>query len=189
MNGNGFEGIAVRLRPLRADDWRVSVNWRNDPRVRDYVLSYRLPVTPEMEATWVERQRTDQSRQRIVLGIEECARDALVGYAYLQDIDWIDRVAELGILLGERPCWGKGLGREAVALMLGYAFGTLDMERLWVRVAAYNGAALRLFGAMGFTREGELRNHLYFQGARHDLIVMGLLRHEWHASAGEAPNQ
>ena len=72
---------------------------------------------------------TDQSRTRLLLAIEDKADDALVGFAYLSNIDWFSRVAEFGILIGDRGRHGNGLARGALELMAGYAFDDTQSQQ------------------------------------------------------------
>jgi RimJ/RimL family protein N-acetyltransferase len=174
-----YEGARVALRPLKSSDRAVSVAWRNDPTIRDNVLGYRFPVTEEMEKHWVERVLNDQSRTRLVLAIEDRSDGRLVGFVYLSDIDWVSQVAEFGILIGERERQGKGLGREALALMARHAFHVLNLHRIFLRVPRYNRRALRLYRRFGFVEEGRLRRHVFLGRRHHDVILMGLLRHEY----------
>ena len=171
-----LEGEAARLRPLCAADCAVSVRWRNDPDIRDNILGYRFPVTEEMEGQWVDAVLKDQSRTRLVLAIEDKADGALVGFAYLNGIDWFARNAELGMLIGERSRQGRGLAKEALALIAGYAFDTLNLNKLYLRVAAFNDRALRLYRDFGFVEEGRQRQQAFVRGSYHDVVLMGLIR-------------
>ena len=169
-----LEGEVARLRPLCAADCAVSVRWRNDPDIRDNILGYRFPITEEMEAQWVDAVLKDQSRARLVLAIEDKTDGALAGFAYLNGIDWFARHAELGMLIGERSRQGKGLAKEALALVAGYAFETLNLNKLHLRVAAFNARALRLYRDFGFVEEQ--RQQAFIRGRYHDVVLMGLIR-------------
>jgi RimJ/RimL family protein N-acetyltransferase len=169
-------GKAVTLRPLRAADRATSVRWRNDPEIRDNILGYRFPITEEMEAQWVDAVLKDQSRTRLVLAIEDKADGALVGFVYLNGIDWFARNAEFGILIGDRSRQGKGLAKEALALVVGYAFDTLNLNKLYLRVVAFNERALRLYRDFGFVEEGVQRQQAFVRGRYHDVVLMGLIR-------------
>jgi diamine N-acetyltransferase len=174
-------GRVASLRPLRASDRAISVRWRNDAEIRDNVLGYRFPVTEEMEAHWVDGVLKDQSRTRVVLAIEDEADGAFVGLVYLNDIDWFVRNAEFGILIGERSRQGRGLAKDALALVANYAFGTLNLNRLYLRVVAFNKRALRLYRSFGFVEEGIQRQHAFLRGRYYDVVLMGLLRREFEA--------
>ena len=176
-----FTGRAAVLRPLRAGDRTKSVRWRNDPAIRDNVLGYRFPVTEEMEANWVEAVLKDQSRTRLILAIEDKSDRVLVGFVYLNNIDWFARTAEFGILIGEHSRQGSGLGKDALALVARYAFETLNLNKLYLRVVAFNKRALRLYRAFGFVEEGVQREHAFVSGRTHDVVLMGLLRREFQA--------
>jgi len=176
-----LEGDRIRLRPLRIEDKEKSVAWRNDPQIRDRQLGYRFPVTEEMEADWINKILRDQSGTRCILAIEEKDGGNLIGFIHLQDIDWVNRVSELGISIGDKSKHNKGFAGEAVALILAHAFGVFNFRRVWVRVAAFNATALRLFESGGFVREGVLRQHIFLDGCAHDLILLGILDTEFNS--------
>ncbi|MFE4874656.1 GNAT family N-acetyltransferase, partial [Streptomyces sp. NPDC056682] len=46
-------------------------------------------------------------------------------------------------------------------------------------VLAHNEASLALFRGLGFTEEGRLREHVFFAGRHHDLVMMGMLVNEF----------
>ncbi len=169
-------GRLAVLRPLRAADRITSVRWRNDPDIRDNVLGYRFPITEAMEADWVDAVLKDQSRTRVVLAIEDKTDAALVGFVYLNNIDWFARNAEFGILIGERNRHGKGLAKEALALVAAYAFETLNLHKLYLRVVAFNKRALALYRAFGFAEEGIQRQQAFVRGRYYDVVLMGLIR-------------
>ncbi len=93
--------VAV-LRPLRAADREKSVQWRNDPEIRDNVLGCRFPITEEMEADWVGAVLKDQSRTRLILAIEDRVDGVLVGFVYLNNIDWFARKARRNAFVQNR---------------------------------------------------------------------------------------
>jgi len=91
--------------------------------------------------------------------------------------------AELGYALG-RAHWGQGLMQEALAALLGSAFGTMGLRRLEAEVDTANGASTRLLQRLGFTKEGLLRQRWVTKGKAKDVEMYGLLRDEWLARAG-----
>jgi len=91
--------------------------------------------------------------------------------------------AELGYALG-RAHWGQGLMQEALAALLGSAFGTMGLRRLEAEVDTANGASARLLQRLGFTKEGLLRQRWVTKGKAKDVEMYGLLRDEWLARIG-----
>jgi len=66
------------------------------------------------------------------------AGGAYIGRCGLYNIDRTARHAELGIGIGDKEYWGRGYGREAVGLLLDYAFRFRNLRRVWLEVYAAN---------------------------------------------------
>jgi len=105
-----------------------------------------------------------------------------VGQCSLAQISETHRTARLGI--GDRALWGQGYGREAIGLLLEYAFRYRNLERVWLWVHGRNERAIRAYRACGFVEEGRLRRHVWSDGAYDDAVSMGVLREEWAAARG-----
>jgi len=76
---------------------------------------------------------------------------------------------------------GQGIITEAVAAVLLWAFGPLNLERLAIEAATGNAASLRVVEKLGFVREGVLREAQRIPGrrARLDLVISGLVRSDF----------
>jgi RimJ/RimL family protein N-acetyltransferase len=78
-----------------------------------------------------------------------------------------------------RAHWGCGLAREAVAALVGVAFGSMGVRRLEAEVNPLNRSSVRLLQSLGFTREGLLRQRWVGKGSTYDVELHGLLSAEW----------
>jgi RimJ/RimL family protein N-acetyltransferase len=106
-----------------------------------------------------------------------------IGQCALFQFDDIAHTCALGIAIGDKDYWGKGYGREAVRLLLDYAFRLRNMRRVYLTVNSNNPRAIRAYAACGFMEEGRLREHAWSNGAYIDLVYMGILRSEWQSLA------
>lgn len=79
--------------------------------------------------------------------------------------------AELGIMIGDRSAWGRGLGREAVGLLVDHAFGALGLTQVILYTLPENLRAQKAFMAAGFLPARQLRRFSLSQGA-HDELQM-----------------
>ena len=86
--------------------------------------------------------------------------------------------AELGYALG-RAHWGRSVMHEALAALLGHAFGPMGLRRIEAEIDPRNVASARLVQRLGFTREGLLRQRWVTKGEATDVEIHGLLRSEW----------
>src|SRR5204862_77624 len=80
-----------------------------------------------------------------------------VGNCGLHEIDPVDRHATLGIVIGRKEQWGKGLGSDAVTLLCRHAFDGLGLHKVCLSCYATNERGLRLYARTGFTPEGRRR--------------------------------
>ena len=90
------------------------------------------------------------------------------------------RSAGLGYCLNE-AAWGKGYATEAARALLGWAYATLDLNRVQAEVDTRNVASARVLEKLGFRREGTLREDCVVNGVVSDSWVYGLLRREWQS--------
>lgn len=174
-----YTGQQVRLRPLRKSDIEVTVKWRNDPDLRENVLGYRFPVTQEMEEKWYLDALADQNQKRVLFAIETIQRAKLIGMIFLNKIDWIARLAQFGIIIGDKEFQGRKLAGDAMQLLFNYAFNFLNLRKIWLEVPVYNKRAIALYTKFGFYEEGKLRGQVFFDRRYHDLILMGLMAEEY----------
>lgn len=175
--------IEPRIYMSDLDDHHIDqvLAWKNDVQLARQIVSAEVPMTREGVQAWYARTITDP--QQVLFGIFLMANNNCIGIARLMFIDRIHQTAELGLYLGIANMRGRGLGREAVMQIARYAFSTLKLERLYLRVLASNMAARRCYIACGFQEEGVWREHVFVNGQRHDMVLMGLLRREFDVKA------
>jgi len=173
-------GEGVRLRALERSDVPALMRWMNDPEIRRYLLAFQ-PVSTPWEERWVDRMQ--DSKEDFVYAIEVLYGGTFlhVGNTGLHHVDWRNRRAELGIVIGEKSWWGRGFGTEVVRTMLRFAFEELGLHRVELEAFDYNPRARRCYEKAGFTFEGTRRQWAYHEGTWHDSDRMGILRPEWDA--------
>ncbi|MFT0476788.1 GNAT family N-acetyltransferase [Pseudomonas antarctica] len=74
---------------------------------------------------------------------------------------------------------GQGLMSEALRAMLAWGFAHMHLHRVEAMVHPHNAASQALLERLGFKAEGTLREAGFWNGQRHDLVVLGLLAREW----------
>lgn len=75
---------------------------------------------------------------------------------------------------------GQGFGKEAVGLAVDITFQEHHHPAVEAKTFPDNEASRGLLESLGFTQEGRIRNHAYWDGQYRDMIIYGLLRGEWH---------
>lgn len=167
-------GERIDLKPLSFDELRGNyVSWLNDQAVCAFSRHGGETYTVEKARAWIAALEGDATRE--VWAIYLAGGSLHIGNISLQQIDHINRNAEIAILLGEKSEWGKGYGTEAVAMMLQRGFGELRLHRIFSGVRVDNLAMRRVFEKTGFSQEGILRESVYKNGQFHDVAIYGII--------------
>lgn len=87
----------------------------------------------------------------------------------------------MGVSIYDPDYVGKGYGRDAINVLLDWAFRIQNYRKVFLHTNATNERAMRAYRACGFIEEGRLRDDDYVDGKYVDTIVMGMLRSEWEA--------
>lgn len=169
-------GPRVRLRPFHHSDVAGRLALGRSPEI---VRCFGgnpdgLPPYRESEArSWVERN----IGHPLCWAVEVDGR--LLGEARLDGLDLHDSRARLATGLYDVSQLGKGLERELIKLDLSYAFGTMELHRVDLRVLTFNELAIRCYRACGFVEEGRERESARIDEVWHDDVIMGILAEEY----------
>jgi RimJ/RimL family protein N-acetyltransferase len=171
-----LRGTAVLLRYPQRQDGAVRLALGRDPGIMRMFGADAAdvpPMTAAQAGQWVE-DLTAHPYAWVVEHHGQC-----LGEVRLDGLNPHDARARLAIGLYDPAKLGMGLGREAVRLVLAHAFGPLGLNRVSLRVVAYNTRAIRCYRACGFVEEGREREAALFGGTWHDDIMMGVLAREF----------
>lgn len=156
-------GEGVGLRPLSAEDRPRLRRWLADRELRHLSgrsVSVRRPLAGEPGPPNAE----------FLIVLRDGGRP--LGVCGLYGISFQERTADLGILLGEKDCWGRGYGPEALRLLLNYGHGELGLRRVSLCVHARNARAIRAYEKVGFVIERRLTVGRWLFGRRAEILIM-----------------
>ena len=171
-------GDKVVLRPIEAADVEGPyLDWLNDYEVTRFLETGTTPATRATLQRYLDTVAA--AAGTVMLAIVEKASGLHVGNIKLAGVHSVHRRADLGIMLGDKSRWGRGYGREAVALVLAYGFDRLNLNKIYLGVDVDNAAAVKVYEELGFKIEGTQRQHLFRDGAYRDRHLMGILREEF----------
>ncbi len=173
-------GDKIRLRSAERQDIPQFVSWLNDPEIIENLMIY-APLSRAEEEDWFNHMLERSKDERpLVIEVLEGDEWIMVGNCGIHNIDWRCRSAELGIFIGEKKYWNQGYGTAVMRLLLKYGFQTLNLNRLMLDVYDSNHRAIRTYEKAGFIHEGRKRQAMYKDGRYMDILIMSVLREEWH---------
>ena len=172
-------GERVALGPLREDLLPVYGRWINDFGTIRMLGLPPAPVTAEKERDWYEDR--SKAENDLMFTIYERATLRPIGHTDLFHVDYRNRTAEWGILIGEADARGKGYGTETARLMLDYAFTALGLHNVMLTVFEFNAAGIRAYEKAGFKPIGRRRECRVMGGEVYDEVYMDCLASEFES--------
>lgn len=149
------------------------VGWLNDPDVVRYSEQrHRVHTLASCREYWRSFAGTPHYFWAIV------AADGTLGHignlnAY---VDPENGLADMGILIGEKRCWGMGFGLEAWQAVCGYLRGREEIRKVTAGTLAANAGMLKIMAQAGMVEDGRRRRHCLFEGREEDVVHGALFR-------------
>jgi RimJ/RimL family protein N-acetyltransferase len=169
-------GERIKLVPFHEDFLTERyVSWLNDPEVvrlsdqrfrhhtlascREYFMSYQ--DTPN----WFWGIETVEDQQHI---------GNINAY-----VDSVHSVADIGIVVGEKDYWGKGIATEAYRLAMDFLFRDIQIRKITVGTLAVNTGMIHVMEKLGLKPDGVRVKQSLFEGQEVDMIHMAMFRNEY----------
>ncbi|MDA8443400.1 MAG: GNAT family protein [Peptococcaceae bacterium] len=173
-----YQGNLVKLRAYRRGDIPLAWEYINDPEVKRLLSpGIPFPLTLGEEEKWFENISAYNDTYNFA--IETLQGGKYIGGCGINNVDWKNSVATVGIFIGDKGFWGKGLGTDAMQILLKFIFEQMNLNKVKLLVYSFNPRAIKCYEKCGFQREGILRREIFRDGQYHDQFVMGILREEY----------
>jgi len=166
-----INGNTIYLKSLDKDNATEEyASWLNDKEV-NYYLETRETTKEELEK-YIEEK--NESNEALFLGIFSKVNDEHIGNIKLEPIDLKKKQGTIGILIGNKKYWGRGVGTEATRLLVDYAFENLGLEEINLGVISENKTALRVYEKVGFEVVNIEKNSIRHENELFDRVVMAI---------------
>lgn len=168
----------VALRELRESDLGELARWWNDP---EWAALQQRVVKPRPEASVEEMFRswsTNKPSGDCGFSVVDAGSGQLLGHLTLFGAALPERAATFAIIIGPAHV-GRGVGPRATRLALSYGFRELGLNRIELRVWAFNTRAVRAYEKSGFVHEGRRRDAVFHDGNFHDELLMSVLSRDF----------
>lgn len=130
-----IQGQKVRIRSMWPDDFARAATWRQDEEIAALdVVAGKVFNTQKFSI---------ETLNKVHIGV--CN---LYNYTLTE--------VQLGIVIGDKDYWSRGYGTDVVNLLVGYAFTSMSVERVWLKVLPWNIRAIRCYEKCNFLHAGKL---------------------------------
>lgn len=172
-----YRGELVRLRAFTEADIKPSVEFMNDPEIiMNLDDDAPMPQSYETQKEWFEKQRKEHKDYKDFFWAIETKDGKFIGGCGVNHMDRKNRVARVGIFIGDKQYQDKGYGTDAMRVLLKFLFEEYNVNKVKLSVFDYNRRAIRSYEKCGFQTEVVCREAVYRYGKYHDLRNMAILK-------------
>lgn len=172
-------GDRIFLSPVGTSNEEVEkfTEWMNDFKVTDYIGRSGNITTIIGERDWLEN--SSKNTESRIFDIIELKDNKLIGVISLENFNWIERSAVLGVFIGDRNFRNNGYGAEAINLLLEYGFEYLNLHSIRLELLSINERAHKCYSKCGFKDTGCNREQVFLNGKYYDKLHMDILENEF----------
>ncbi len=167
-----YYGEKVILRAYKEDDIPLATKFINDKELKRFlVTTIPFPMTYWEEESWIKSQNSDRDG-KYNFAIEDIETGKYIGGCGINDVNWLTRVAIVGIMIGDKDYWNKGYGMDAMNTLVDFLFEEMNMNKVKLGVFSFNERAIKCYEKCGFKVEGVLKEEIFKDGRYYDEIIM-----------------
>ena len=176
-------GRKVILRAIEERDLTLIHQWSNAPEINYMLGGWHFPSSSQDQLKWFSNISFNSLNQRFAIDTVEYGT---VGMINLVDINWKDRRAFTGIVIGDMNLRGLGLGEDTINTMNKYAFEELGLNRLDSTIISYNTPSINVYTQKcGWKVEGEKKNCYFRKNQWWDEIIIGITKEDYFESIND----
>ncbi|MCQ1531337.1 GNAT family N-acetyltransferase [Lutispora saccharofermentans] len=173
-----YYGDKVKLRAYKKEDIKLAYEYMNDSEMkRLLVAQIPYPMILEQEEKWFESLLT--AKDTYSFAIEDLETGKYIGGCGINSINWLNRIATIGIFIGDKEYWSKGYGTDALNVLIKFIFQQMNINKIKLNVFSFNKRAIRCYEKCGFKVEGVFKQELFRDGQYYDDHAMAIFFEDW----------
>lgn len=171
-----LKGTNIYLRALEPEDLEFVYAIENNE------LVWEVSNTETPYSRFLIRQYLDNAHQDIYeakqLRLAICLNNSqeAIGLIDLFDFDPKNNRAGVGILINDAQNRNKGIGSEALALIINYSFEQLQLHQLYANIGTDNEISIQLFTKFGFQKIGIKKDWIKVNNRYKDELLFQLIK-------------
>ncbi|MFN3967842.1 GNAT family N-acetyltransferase [Flavobacterium sp.] len=171
-----LQGNTIYLRALEPEDLEFIYAIENDENIWE-VSNTQTPYSKFLIRQYLENAHQDiYEAKQLRLAICKNETSEAIGLIDLFDFDPKNQRAGVGIIIQYETERNSGFGKEALALVIDYAFQQLQLHQLFANIGTDNTASLALFTTFGFEKIGVKKDWIRINNVFHDEALFQLIK-------------
>ena len=173
-----LKGNTIYLRALEPEDLDFLYAIENDESIWE-VSSTQTPYSKFLIKQYLENAHQDiYEAKQLRLAICKNSDDTVIGLIDLFEFDPLNNRAGIGIVIQNEHDRKQGFGKEALELLIKYAFTKLNLHQLFANIGTKNKSSLQLFTTFGFQKSGIKKDWNLVNGNYQDEAIYQLLNNQ-----------
>lgn len=171
-----LQGQNIHLRALEPEDLEFVYAIENDENMWE-VSNTITPYSKFLIRQYLENAHQDiyEAKQLRLVICKKGSTEA-IGLIDLFDFDAKNKRAGIGIIIQNEVDKNNGFGKEALGLVINYAFEQLQLHQLYANIGTENKASESLFTTFGFERIGVKKDWNFTNNDFHDEAIFQLIK-------------
>lgn len=166
-----LHGQRIYLRLLAPDDVSSEyVAWMNNDEITQYLESRWSVHTLESIQAFV--QAMCESPNDYLFGMFLKDTHQHIGNIKIGNINPHHHYGDVGLIVGDKASWGKGIAAEAISLVTQYGFEELNLNKLTAGMYEHNMGSYKAFMKAGYKEVGRYEKHFFYQGRYVDAFLV-----------------
>tara|TARA_B110000008_G_C16778957_1_gene487788 strand:- start:425 stop:805 length:381 start_codon:yes stop_codon:yes gene_type:complete len=116
----------------------------------------------------------EKSSENILFGIFVGENKVHIGNIKLGPVNEYQKTSTIGLAIGEKKFWGKGIATLAISMVVDYGFDNLKLEKICAGCYEQNLGSKKAFLNAGFQVEGFFKNQVRVANCRQGVWQMGI---------------
>ena len=171
-----LHGNTIYLRALEPEDLEFVYVIENDENIWE-VSNTITPYSKFLIRQYLENAHQDiYEAKQLRLVICKKGNSEAIGLIDLFDFDAKNKRAGVGIIIQNDVDRNNGFGKQALSLVINYAFEQLQLHQLYANIGTENKASESLFTTFGFEKIGVKKDWNFINNAFHDEAVYQLIK-------------
>ena len=171
-----LQGQNIHLRALEPEDLEFVYAIENNENIWE-VSNTITPYSKFLIRQYLENAHQDiYEAKQLRLAICKNNTSEALGLIDLFDFDVKNKRAGVGIIIQNEVDRNNGFGKEALGLVINYAFVQLNLHQLYANIGTQNKASESLFTTFGFEEIGIKKDWNFAHNTFHDEAVFQLIK-------------
>lgn len=169
-----YYGEKVCLRSYKEEDIKIANSLVNDKELKKFLVTgIPFPMSSWEEEAWIKSQKSNNNGE-YNFAIEDIKTNKYIGGCGIQTVNWLTRVATVGIMIGDKNYWSKGYGTDAMKVLVKFIFENMNIRKIRLSTFSFNLRAKKCYEKCGFQVEGILKDEIFKEGKYYDEIIMSV---------------